>query len=303
MKAIVENILCPLCLSSDRRFLSAYPGKFLCCKEVHQCNSCGLTYVFELPENEDLNNYYSNGLYYDQVVDPFNLEFLEFSKNLALTRLNLIKKETNVLSDKCKTLDIGAGNASFGIALQKISSNAIYDVVEPDIKVHESYGVEVNKHYSDITDVEGNNYDLVVLNQVLEHLPKPFQFIHTICELIKDQGVLYIDVPFKDYLFKQSVEPHILFLTPESLSYLIKKIGLELIFCDTVGMTHEKAKIFFHNKASLKKFRNPWMYANKIKQLARKFGFNYNFDTFRQFHADEYGGDRQWLRCVAKKIV
>ena len=26
-------------------------------------------------------------------------------------------------------------------------------------------------------------------------------------------------------------------------------------------------------------------------------------DTFQQFQADQYGGDRQWLRCIAQKTT
>jgi 2-polyprenyl-3-methyl-5-hydroxy-6-metoxy-1,4-benzoquinol methylase len=303
LKAINENTLCPLCLKSDTNFLSDYPGTFLSCKELHWCKCCGIIYGVELPEGEELKIYYSSSFYVDQISDPFNPDILKFSKNLALTRLSLIKKETNVLNEKCKILDIGAGNASFGIALQVINNNAIYDVVEPDTKVRAMYGGQVNQQYSDITDVVENNYDLAVLNQVLEHLPEPIEFIQSICELLRDQGVLYIDVPFKDYLFKPSVEPHILFWSPKSLSFLIEKIGMKLVFCDTVGMTHEKAKKYFFNKTMIDKIQNPWSYANKLNQIMKKLHLPQPFDTFKQFHANEYGGDRQWLRCIAQKVV
>ena len=40
----------------------------------------------------------------------------------------------------------------------------------------------------------------------------------------------------------------------------------------------------------------------KINQMIRKIGLDQGFDTFKQFQADKYGGDRQWLRCIAQKI-
>jgi len=301
--ASIKNILCPLCLKSDSNYLSEYIGVFPCCKELHSCNCCGLTYAAQLPSNSEIEKYYSTGLFYDQEPDPFGLEIVEFSNNLALTRLSLINKETEALSEKCKALDIGAGNASFGIALQLNKNNAIYDVVEPDAKVRESYGSHVNRQFSNISDVEEQNYDLVLLNQVLEHVPDPFEFIQSISKLLKDQGILYIDLPFKDYLFKPSVGSHILFWSPKSLSFLIEKIGFKLIFCDSVGMTHKTAKNYFNNKTIFEKLFDPWLYANKINQTMKKIGFFQPFDAFKQFRADEYGGDRQWMRCIAQKIT
>ena len=298
---IIENISCPLCSELDTKFISKYPGTFLSCRELHQCNNCSLIFCDEMPSNEELKKYYSSGLYYDLVSDPYNPDIVEFSNDLALSRLNLIKKETGVLNKKCKTLDIGAGNASFGITLKALSRNTIYDVVEPDIKVWEGYSNEVNKKFSDISDVKESDYDLVVLNQVLEHVLEPKIFIQSICDLLKEQGILYIDVPFKDYMFKSAVEPHILFWTPQSLSFLMKSIGFKLIFCSTVGMKHEKAKNFFYKKTMFDKIYDPLMYMIKINQIMKKIDFPKPFNTFRQFHANEYGGNRQWLRCIAQK--
>ena len=229
LKMIDKNILCPLCLKFDSNYLSEYIGDFPCCKELYSCNFCGLSYATQLPSSSEIKEYYSTGLFYNQEPDPFSSESVEFSNKLALTRLSLINKETDILSEKCKVLDVGAGNASFGIALQLNKNNAIYDVVEPDAKVRESYGSQVKQEFSDISYVEEKNYDLVLLNQVLEHVSDPLEFIQSISKLLKDQGILYIDLPFKDYLFKPSVGSHILFWSPKSLSFLIEKKGSKKI--------------------------------------------------------------------------
>ena len=303
MGSTVENFLCPLCLESDKKFITDYPGIFLECKELYQCTSCNLIYVAKLPIRKELDKYYSNGLYYELDSDPFSQDIIEFSYNLALTRISLIQKTTNILIDKCKTLDVGAGNGIFGSALKVECNQAIYHVIEPDLKVREKYGRQVNKQFSDIADVSENDYDLIVMNQLMEHLVDPIEFIKSICKLLKDEGIIFIEVPFGDYIFKESVGPHVLFWDSKSLSLLMKKTGLKLIFCDTVGMEHEKAKKYFRNKNILEKIINPWFYANKINQAMKKIGFSQPFKTIKQFNADKYGGDRMWLRCVAQKTV
>jgi 2-polyprenyl-3-methyl-5-hydroxy-6-metoxy-1,4-benzoquinol methylase len=298
----VYDLTCPLCESMDISHCGDYNIEWLNCRSIKSCNNCDLYFAHEFPGVNELNNYYSNGLYYDKVADPFHEDIIEFSKNLALVRLSLIEKTTDILNKKCKTIDIGAGNASFGTALKVISNDATYAAVEPDTKVRENYGDWVDFQYNNIAEIEEDDYDLVVMNQILEHLPDPVEFLQSVCKLLKEQGYLYIDVPYKDYLFKPSVEPHLLFWSPKSMSFLIEKMDMKLIFCDTVGMPHEQAKRFFHQSKLLEKIRNPWLYANKINKSLKKIGFPPIFDTFSQFQADEYGGDRQWLRCIAQKI-
>ena len=86
------------------------------------------------------------------------------------------------------------------------------------------------------------------------------------------------------------------------MNRLLKKLEMELIFCNTAGMPHNIAKLFFIQSSFVQKIKNPWLYMEKINQMIRKIGLDQGFDTFKQFQADKYGGDRQWLRCIAQKI-
>jgi 2-polyprenyl-3-methyl-5-hydroxy-6-metoxy-1,4-benzoquinol methylase len=127
-------------------------------------------------------------------------------------------------------IDIGAGNAVFGLALKKQKNEVIYDVVEPNIQVQDKYGDWVNNSYTDINQIKRKSYDLVILNQVLEHIPDPINFLKSISKFIKNGGYLYIDVPFQDYLFKKSIEPHLIFLNHKSISFLMQNVGLKMVF-------------------------------------------------------------------------
>ena len=294
---------CPVCFKKNITYQRPYgESPFLSCNDLHQCQDCGLIFAHKMPQKEVLEKYYSHGLFHDQINDHYNREFLRFSYKLSLIRCKLIKKEIMQFNGTPKVIDIGAGSARFGIAFKEFYKTAIYETVEPDSGAHNNYGDWVDQHYKDIADVHDKNYDLVVMNQVLEHLPDPIEFLKSVCKLLKDQGYIYIDVPYKDFLFKPSVEPHLLFWNHNSFSLLIELVGLKLIFCDTAGMRHEKAKRFFNQNTFLEKISNPWFYTNKLNQIMNKISFPLRFDTFKQFEADQYGGDRQWLRCIAQKI-
>ena len=297
------NVSCPVCSISNTTYQGPYGEKiFLCCNALYECKDCGLIFSHELPKKDELEKYYSNGCYWDQVSDPYSKDIIEFSYRLALVRLNLIQEKIDFPNNIPKVIDIGAGNASFGMALKDICDEFIYDVVEPDTEVQTKYGSWVNKKFNDVADVYGKDYDLAVLNQVLEHMPNPFNFLKSISKLIKKGGYIYIDVPFKDYLFKPYLEPHLMFWNKKSLSILLEKTDNKLIFCDTAGMPHKIAKRYFNQQNLLRKFLNPWKYLNKINQIMDKIGFPNIFDTFNQYQANQYGGDRQWLRCIAQKI-
>ena len=294
-------LICPLCKSNENKFVSYYPGSFLSCKELLQCQICELIFANKLPSRKDLDDYYSTGLYYDKVSDPHDPEIANFSLKLSRSRLNLLYSKIKI-SDPPRVVDIGAGNARLGIALKECYAAADYDVVEPDADVRRKYGNWVNKQFSYISDLKIGNYDLVIMNQVLEHVTDPLGFLDSIKKLLKPGGYLYIDVPFQDHLFKPSAEPHVLFWNKKSVSVLLEKAGLKTIFCDTAGMPHSQARRFFHKQSFRTKIINPWNYLLKLNQIMNKFWLPIAFDTFARFQSDRYGGDRQWLRCIVQKM-
>ena len=291
----LKLLICPLCQSKNNEFVTPYPGSFYFCKDLHQCQSCELIFAEKLPSKKDLDEYYSTGLYYDKESDPYNPEITNFSLKLSRSRLNLIFSKIKI-NETLRVVDIGAGNARLGIALKEFYTAADYDVVEPDAEVRNKYGNWVNKKYSQISEIKIGNYDLVFMNQVLEHVSDPLVFLDSVNKLLKPDGYVYMDVPYQDYLFKPSAEPHVLFWNKKSVSKLLEKTKLKTIFCDTAGMPHSQARRFFHKQSFKNKICNPWNYMGKVNRIMIKFRIPMAFDTFGQFQSDHYGGERQWQR-------
>ena len=294
--------MCPVCKSNDCEVFDKYRSKyFLSCDSIIRCPKCELIFAFKMPTNEDLDIYYSSGLYYDKVSNPYDKEILKFSFNLAKTRLQLIAE--NIHGDGFNNvLDVGAGNAAFGKVLIEKFPNTKYDAIEPDSNVSNKWGNWVNRRFEGINQLKNNLYNLVILNQVLEHINNPVEFMASITKVVSKDGYIYIDVPYKDYIYKPSVEPHLLFWNKKSLSTLLETLGCKTLFCNTAGMPHSIAKRFFNDQPFTKKITNPWLYKEKINNIIGRYGFNKPFETFRQFQADSYGGERQWLRCIAQKV-
>lgn len=300
---IMKNFrLCPICSNSKITVLSTYPGDFLICDELNRCDNCDITFASPLPDQSTLEYYYKSGSYTTLNQSVNEEAFIAFSYKLSLSRYELIEKFAKSLPRPGLILDIGAGKAIMGKALKDRWGSCTYDVVEPDTEISESYGDWVDDIYTEIHEAPKRKYDLVVMNQVLEHVIDPVTFIEAASDLLNQNGFLYIDVPYHDYKFKPSVSPHLFFYSTKSLTKLLNGIGVEVIFCDTAGMKHNRAREYFSGKKiSISKIVHPWTYLNLINRVLGIFGIPNLIDTFYQFESDNYGGDRQWLRCIAKK--
>ena len=75
---------------------------------------------------------------------------------------------------------------------------------------------------------------------------------------------------------------------------------MEVLFCESAGMEWARARRFFDPKL-IDKFIDPWLWVAWANKILIRLGLGMQFDTFRRFQADTYGGERQWLRCLARK--
>jgi len=290
---------CPSCFSKETEKIMLYKGeRFLSCSSLFRCKECELVYAFNLPTDDELSNYYNNGVYYSNTKVVDNIDFMSFSEKLSVSRYNLISKYVDLYKNK-KLLDVGAGNAVFGRILKGEYQNIVYDVVEPDKEIKKNYGNWINNNFETVEEIVKMKYNLIILNQVLEHVNNPRKFINNLSEFLDSGSYMYIDIPFCDYLYKPSLEPHILFWNKKSLMVFLNNLGFDIIFMDTCGMSFRKAKLFFSK--NIFRFFDPWNYINKINSIFYILGIDKQFNTFRRFTANKYGGKRQWLRCIAIK--
>ncbi len=82
------------------------------------------------------------------------------------------------------------------------------------------------------------NYDLIVLSQVLEHVPDPRAILAELVAAMRPQTRLYVEVPHEDLVRLRGAGPaalkrhwheHVNFFTPEALDRLHAGLGLEIV--------------------------------------------------------------------------
>ncbi len=298
------SIICSVCQTQKNDYISDYlspTGSFLNATTLRQCQFCQFVFANPMPSDQSIDDYYKNSLYYDG-PSPFSEEFLTFSYRLAQSRLRLIFKYITLMEND-RVLDIGAGNAALGIALKDMAPQASYDAVEPSDKCINQWGNQVSNSYRNLSEASIGAYRVITLCQVLEHVNNPLAFLKNIATYIIPDGVLLIDVPYRDDLFKPIFDPHLLFWEKDTLAQVAKNAGFEPLFCDSVGMKRNQARKYFKQPQTLvDKISDSWRWRSRINKGMMKFGSKALFDTFIQFQADAYGGERHWLRCIARKI-
>ncbi|MEH6632303.1 MAG: class I SAM-dependent methyltransferase [Halopseudomonas aestusnigri] len=239
--------LCPACEHQLLKDQQAYMGEstnFLPLI-IKNCSHCGLGLADPMPTPSDLDEYY-NGQYWTDPGLPFTSQFYPTTYVLAQSRWNQIKlllEKSTEDSSALKILDIGAGHSFFGAIASKssIMVDGGYHAVEPD----ENYRETAQKHwtstkchsyfYSSLEQVH-DQFDLITISHVLEHVIDPVDFITNITTYLKPNGFLFIEIPHRDDRFKEDVFPHLLFFTKDALSALLTTCGLSPVSVEIRGV-------------------------------------------------------------------
>ncbi len=179
---------CPLCNHNEGFDLFKKHGfRYI------QCSSCKFVFVKHILKDNFhySDDYWDEPSYYDD-LDP---------KSMAWERSSRILKEVEKRFEGNKNislLDIGCGPGYFlrvakekgytnlsGVEINKSACQYVNDVVK--IECH-------NKILEEIEFPE-NHFDVVILDQVLEHVEDPKKLIKSIFKILKPKGFLYIGVP------------------------------------------------------------------------------------------------------------
>lgn len=152
-----------------------------------------------------------------------------------------------------KMLDVGC---AYGFTLQRFPDS--FEKFGADVSEH-ALG-EAKKNLPNATlhlaDAEAglpfpeNHFDIVVSNDVIEHLENPRLAIENMCKVLKKGGILYISTPNFNWLRKNFFayadrkEHHISLLTHQQLADMLFNSGLEIL--DQYTFTN--ASFFFLTK-------------------------------------------------------
>ena len=145
--------------------------------------------------------------------------------------LNNLLNALNLNNPDLRILDFGGGWSTFAQAAVYLGYEAfLLETSEEKREFARSKGVQV---IHSMDEVEESFFDLIILNQVLEHIPFPKTILESLYPENQKRGGLYVAVPQVDpdepIIAKGSFEPleHINSFTPTSLIKILKTTGYD----------------------------------------------------------------------------
>lgn len=189
------------------------------------CKKCSYVYQYE--------KYMRT--HYEDLPCQGQSDYADHTKRRANYIVNFVDEHLSKYSD-LKILDIGCGEGGVMKNLKDlISHSSIFgytlDTGKPSIDP------TLNIIYQNVETGKGerdpNRYDLIVMSHVVEHFYNPVKTLTTIKDSLKDDGIVYIEVP--SFINGEVRVPtifcpeHISFFTIDSLSVLLNQCGYEIV--------------------------------------------------------------------------
>jgi 2-polyprenyl-3-methyl-5-hydroxy-6-metoxy-1,4-benzoquinol methylase len=153
----------------------------------------------------------------DVTTDKLGVAFHSAINLVRVLHVEAFQKAHNITVRN--VLEIGPGSGQFADKwLSRHKETQSYFGIESDPSCHEkltAIGVTVSADPGTLR--ADQRFDLVVISHVLEHTIDPVKFLTGCTQLLSPGGILFIEVPCKDYEHKEMDEPHLLFFDKEPM--------------------------------------------------------------------------------------
>lgn len=215
-----------------------YPGHF----DVCRCPRCGQAQTTPLMRSEELPALYGN--YYPR--REIDIDSLVRQVGNPADPAEIRRRERNGTDNQGQYL------ARPGMAVLDYGCGAGVSLMEAKALGAEPYGIEADPNVKQVVDALGLRihigtlddfphqdlrFDLIVLNQVLEHIPQPQDLLARFDKLLKPEGRLVIAVPNADSIFARffkrawinwHIPYHLHHFNPGSIRLFLQRCGWQV---------------------------------------------------------------------------
>lgn len=220
---------CPVCASNTLAQIGPYRASSPLMAKRHraQCSTCSLVFADPLPSEADWEAY--NADYFTSAHGEAHLapRAVTFRAALGKIRADFIAQEAAARGLTIhRILEIGPGFGELAEAWIATHPNTAYCAVETDSSVYTrltSIGVSL---VPDMKTISGEGFDLVLASHVLEHTLDPVGFLSSMAQCTKSGGLIFVETPCRDDLYKTGDEPHTLFFDKPAMADAAKRAGL-----------------------------------------------------------------------------
>ncbi len=189
------------------------------------------------PNDKDLSKYYESEAY----ISHTDAKKSVFDRIYQLVRNYTLKRKIKLISalhiSQKTLLDIGAGTGDFLLVAKKNEWNVIG--VEPSEMARRTAEEKLNQKLNiEISELEGQKFDVITMWHVLEHVPNLIEYIVQLKKLLKDNGVLLVAVPnhksfdakyYGEYWAAYDVPRHLWHFSQHSIAELFGSEKMKII--------------------------------------------------------------------------
>jgi 2-polyprenyl-3-methyl-5-hydroxy-6-metoxy-1,4-benzoquinol methylase len=203
---------------------------------LYECPECGLVSTQPKLSNQAMKKYYPEDyIAYPIAVDDEKTWHQRADRQRGVRRrCDFAIRESGMATGK--VLDVGCATGVFLKGMQNRGWQA-FGIEPSDYAAHyaqERLNLDVKHDYLQADSYESNQFDLVTLWDVFEHLPNPEETLQIIHNILKPGGVLLLGLPnpeswdrywFKDAWSGWDVPRHYYVYKTKALTRLLKKHG------------------------------------------------------------------------------
>lgn len=210
--------------------------------KVVKCKNCGLVYTNPQPDRKLIDEHYQEK-YYKEWIEK------QMEKRIPMWKKRL--KALNKYKKKGRLLDVGSGIGTFLKLARKEGFKVCGTEISEFASKYVKNNLKIDIFRGDLEEAHfpHESFDVVTMWHTLEHLPNPKATLEEIHRILKKGGLLVVAVPNlnnfttqilyllakgkKLMLFSnQAKEWHLYHFSCQTLSYILKKTGFEIIKID-----------------------------------------------------------------------
>jgi 2-polyprenyl-3-methyl-5-hydroxy-6-metoxy-1,4-benzoquinol methylase len=177
---------CPICGSGAAKAQLGHRDIY----EVVRCDSCRHSYVWEMPTSDVLSRVYSR---YSYDADGA----LENVPSFLMPVLARLVESFGPFRRTNRLLDIGFGAGALLRAAQEKGWDAHgIETSQAAVEQARRHGLAAAQCGDFLTaPLSSRPYDVVIMSELVEHLPRPLPFLQRAREVVAEGGVLYLTTP------------------------------------------------------------------------------------------------------------
>ncbi len=233
----VEPRDCPICDCRSRRLLyrqrfsEMSEGSLLAGYDVVACEACGLAYADNIPSQRTFDAHYRDMSKYERQdcgCREAESDILRFRAIAQIIARGQPDRTTRIL-------DVGCAIGGLLAALKDLGYSSLFGI-DPSpscaMAAAGAHGIEVVTGTLASLPVGDRKFDLIVLSNILEHVRDLKPALLRLCDVLADNGMVYVQVPDAsrfanrdDAPFQEFSTEHINFFSAVSLANLMRSAG------------------------------------------------------------------------------